>query len=103
MVKLLKSNEFENEIKEGVVIVDFFAKWCGPCKMQAPIFEQLSSEMEEKVKFLKVDVDECNDIANLYDITNIPALVIFKDGMKQGSLVGFSRGEIIKEKLDKYL
>lgn len=103
MVKVIEEKDFKNEIKEGLVIVDFFATWCGPCKMLSPVLEELSSEMEGKVKFLKIDVDECSDTANEYNISNIPAMVIFKDGEKKDLLVGFAPKENIKEKLEMYL
>ena len=103
MAKILESNNFENEIKEGVVIVDFFAEWCGPCKMLAPIFEDLGNEMEGKAKFFKVNVDEARDIADKYKIVTIPTMIIFKNGEKQEFSVGFKPKEQIKEMVEKYL
>lgn len=103
MSKIIGSNEFENEIKEGIVIVDFFAEWCSPCKMLAPIFEELGTEMEGKVKFIKVNVDESSDIANRYNITNIPAMLILKNGEEQEITVGFSPKEVIRSRVEKYL
>ena len=79
MVKNVNSNEFDNEIKSGVVFVDFYATWCGPCKMLSPIVDEVSNEIED-VKFLKVDVDESGDIASKYGIMSIPTLIIFKEG-----------------------
>lgn len=79
MVKIVNSNEFNEEIKEGVVFVDFFATWCGPCKMLSPIVDQVSEEIKD-IKFIKVDVDESFDIAKNYGIMSIPTLIIFKDG-----------------------
>ena len=79
MVKIINSNEFNEEIKEGVVFVDFFATWCGPCKILSPIVDEVSEEIKD-VKFIKVDVDESNDIAATYNIMSIPTLMIFKDG-----------------------
>lgn len=103
MSKIIGSNEFENEIKEGIVIVDFFAEWCSPCKMLAPIFEELGNEMVGKVKFIKVNVDESSDIANRYNITNIPAMLILKNGEEQDITVGFSPKEVIRSRVEKYL
>ena len=79
MIKQVNSNEFNEEIKSGVVFVDFFATWCGPCKMLSPIVDEVSNEIED-VKYLKVDVDEASDIASTYGIMSIPTLIIFKDG-----------------------
>ncbi|AQR93755.1 thioredoxin [Clostridium saccharoperbutylacetonicum] len=103
MVKVVEENEFKSEISEGIVVVDFFATWCGPCKMVAPILDELSTEMEGKVKFIKVDVDGCTEIVNEYEVSNIPAIFIFKNGEKKDVLVGFSPKENIKEKIDIYL
>ena len=95
MVKLIKSEEFNEIIKNGVVFVDFFAKWCGPCKMISPIIDEISNELED-VTFIKVDVDESNDVASMFNIMSIPTLLIFKNGELKGKNVGFmSKGEII--------
>lgn len=79
MIKNVNSNEFDIEIKEGIVFVDFFATWCGPCKMLSPIVDEVSNEITD-VKFLKVDVDDNSEIAAKYNIMSIPTLIIFKDG-----------------------
>ena len=79
MIKNINSDEFDSEIKNGVVFVDFFATWCGPCKMLSPIVDQVSEEIKD-IKFIKVDVDESFDIAKNYGIMSIPTLIIFKDG-----------------------
>ncbi|AOR24550.1 thioredoxin [Clostridium taeniosporum] len=103
MSKILKVDEFDNEIKEGVVIVDFFANWCGPCKMLAPIFEQLEEEMKDKVKFFKVDVDESGELATKFNVSSIPTMIIFKDGKDVSTEIGFLPKEKIKENLEKYI
>ncbi|WP_346935815.1 thioredoxin [Clostridium sp.] len=103
MAKIVNSAEFNNEIKDGVVVVDFFATWCGPCKMLAPIFEELSTEMEGKVKFIKVDVDQCPDIAMKYSVASIPTIIVFKDGNNVNTTVGFIPKERIKEIVEAYL
>ena len=79
MVKIVNSKEFNEEIKEGIVFVDFFANWCGPCKMLSPIVDEVSDELKD-IKFIKVDVDESGDIASSLGIMSIPTLVIYKDG-----------------------
>ena len=79
MIKNVNSNEFDIEIKEGIVFVDFFATWCGPCKMLSPVVDEVSNEITD-VKFLKVDVDDNSEIAAKYNIMSIPTLIIFKDG-----------------------
>ena len=79
MVKNVNSSEFENEIKDNVVFVDFFATWCGPCKMLSPVVDEVSNEISD-VKFLKVDVDDNGEIASKYGIMSIPTLIMFKEG-----------------------
>ena len=96
MVKLVNSNEFNEEIKDGITFVDFFATWCGPCKMISPIVEDVSNEIED-VKFIKVDVDASNDVAASHGIMSIPTLMIFKDGKLINKKTGFtSKEDLIK-------
>lgn len=102
MLKKVNENEFKEEIKEGVVVVDFFADWCGPCKMLSPVMESLSEEMNN-VNFIKVNVDECGDIAREYRIMNIPTVIMFKDGVKKETIVGFNPKEVLSEKIKQYL
>ncbi|NFG24607.1 thioredoxin [Clostridium botulinum] len=103
MSKILKVNEFDDAIKEGIVIVDFFADWCGPCKMLAPIFEELEEEMKDKVKFFKVNVDESGELASKFSVFSIPTMIIFKDGKEVSTEVGFLPKEKIKMNLEKYI
>ena len=79
MVKEINSVEFKEVIKEGKVVVDFFATWCGPCKMLSPVVDEVSNEISD-VKFLKVDVDDNGEIASKYGIMSIPTLIMFKEG-----------------------
>lgn len=90
MVKQVNDNEFKNEVLEenGVVLVDFWANWCGPCKMIAPIVEELSDELKE-VKFVKVDVDKNPVVSNTLQIASIPTLMMFKNGQLVDKVVGF--------------
>lgn len=81
--------EFEEIIsQEKVVIADFFATWCGPCRMLSPIIEQLSEEFSEKVRVIKIDIDKENELANMYNIQSVPTVIIFKDGEIHSSEVG---------------
>jgi thioredoxin 1 len=102
-MKLVDSSEFRNQIESGVTLVDFSATWCGPCKMLAPVLEGLSSEMEGKVNFIKVDVDQSSDLASEFQISSVPTMIIFKDSQKVDQLVGFLPKEKIKEVIENNL
>jgi thioredoxin 1 len=102
-MKIVDSNEFKNEIESGVTVVDFFATWCGPCKMLAPVLEGLSSEMEGKAKFIKVDIDQSLDLANEFQISSVPTMIIFKDGQKAEQLIGFLPKEKIQQVIEANL
>lgn len=84
------SENFEKEVlkSEKPVLVDFYADWCGPCKMMAPIVEELASELDGKAKVGKINVDENPDIAVEYNVMSIPTLIIFKNGKEEKRLVG---------------
>lgn len=88
MVYVDESN-FEKEVKKSnqTVLVDFFANWCGPCKMLSPIIEQLSDEIKD-VKFVKIDIDLAPALAREYEIMSIPTLIVIKDGKEQKRSVG---------------
>ena len=102
-MKIVDSNEFKSEIESGIVVVDFSATWCGPCKMLAPVLEGLSSEMEGKAKFIKVDIDQSLDLANEFKIASVPTMVIFKGGQKVEQLVGFLPKEKIQQTIEANL
>lgn len=102
-MKIVDSNEFKSEIESGITVVDFFATWCGPCKMLAPVLEGLAGEMEGKVKFIKVDIDQSLDLANEFQISSVPTMIIFKDGQKADQLVGFLPKERIQQAIEANL
>ena len=79
-MKVLNSNEFNDAIKSGTVVVDFYADWCGPCKMLGPVMESVAEKISD-VKFYKVNVDESEDVAAKYGIMSIPSVFMFKDGV----------------------
>ena len=97
-LKNLNENEFSNEVinSELPVIVDFWAEWCAPCKMLTPILEELSKEMSSHVSFVKVNLDENQDLAMKYSIRSIPSLLIFKEGKHVNTKVGLSSKEDLK-------
>ena len=100
MVKKISEKEFRQETES---VVDFSAQWCGPCHMMEPVLEQISEELVGKIRFFNVDVDQNMSLAQEYMITNIPALLVLKDGKKEGMLVGFMRKEELKKELEVYL
>ena len=105
MVKHINEREFEKEVlkEEGVVVVDFFATWCGPCKMLAPVFEQAGEEMKNDATFLKVDIDQSLELAQQFRISTVPTMMIFKDGKPVETLVGFMPKERIVQKVKSHL
>lgn len=87
---------------EGVVLVDFWATWCGPCKMIAPVVEEVSNEVSN-ARFVKVDVDKNENLANKYQISSIPTLMVFKNGTPVDTLVGFMPKDSLKAAIVKHL
>jgi len=98
----INKNNFEEEIMKSKipVIVDFWAEWCGPCRMMGPVFEDLSKEYTGKVKFAKLNVEEEEILAANNDIRGIPALIIFKNGKEIGRIVGYQPKDQLKQKLN---
>lgn len=94
---------FASEISEGVVLADFWAPWCGPCKMIAPVLEELDAEMGDKVKIVKIDVDDNQQTAGQYGVMSIPTLFVFKNGEKVDQVVGFQPKEALAQLLNKHL
>lgn len=87
-MELLSGENFKTTLaSHEVVVVDFFATWCGPCRMIAPFLEEISQEIQE-VKIFKVDIDQAPDIASEYGIMSVPTLILFKNGQKVSSCVG---------------
>lgn len=99
----LNQQNFDEITSKGVVLVDFWATWCGPCKMMAPNVEEIATGYKGKVTVGKVDVDECQELATRFGIMSIPTLIVFKDGEKKEVLVGYRLKMQIAQVLDKYL
>jgi len=101
----LKSAEFENEVLKSSTpaVVDFYADWCGPCRMVSPIIEQLSKEYAGRVKFAKVNTDENPDIAMRYGIMSIPTIIVFKNGQAASTVIGAGPAAMYKQKIDSVL
>ncbi|MFA6940068.1 MAG: thioredoxin [Clostridiaceae bacterium] len=105
MAKVINNKEFESEVLKStdVVLIDFFAEWCGPCKMLAPAVEDISNEMAGKAKVFKIDVDKEGSIAQKYGIMSVPTVLIFQNGKPVDKMVGFQPKDILKSKLEKYI
>ena len=94
MVKYLENESEFDELIKGRVLVDFYADWCGPCKMFGPVFEEVSNE--SNINFVKVDVDKENDIARRYGVMTIPTVILFKNGEEVKRNIGYmSKEELI--------
>ena len=104
MAKHLKTAEFDEAVKAGpVAMVDFWAEWCGPCKMLSPAIEELAAQYEGRALVAKVNVDEEPDLARRFGIMSIPTVVFLKDGQEVERKVGLMPGAMFAAVLDKYL
>ncbi|HEY4565637.1 thioredoxin [Planococcaceae bacterium Storch 2/2-2] len=94
---------FEQEIESGVTLVDFWAPWCGPCKMIAPVLEEVADEVDGKAKVVKVNVDDNQTTAARFGVMSIPTLIVFKDGQQVDKVVGFNPKEALVQLIEKHL
>lgn len=102
-MKVINSSNFDETIGSGVVLVDFWATWCKPCRLQAPVIEEIQKEMASKIKVGKLDIDKSPDIADRYGIQSIPTMIIFKNGKPAEQFVGITAKEKITEAINKLL
>lgn len=104
MVNQIMDSNFEQEVEgaKGLVLVDFWASWCGPCKMLAPIIEELSNEISE-AKFTKVDVDNNPVVSQKFKIASIPTVMVFKDGNLVDTMVGFRPKQEVESMIRKHI
>lgn len=96
----LNASDFDATIAEGVALVDFWAPWCGPCRMLAPVIEELAEDFDGKAKICKVNTDEEQDIAVKYGIRSIPTILFFKDGELVDQMVGASSKQVLADKIN---
>lgn len=102
IIKELTQDNFNTEVLEfkGLVLVDFWAPWCGPCKMVAPVIEEIATEYMGRLKVGKVNVDDHGQVAARYGITSIPTLILFKDGKEEERMIGALPKEEIIAKIE---
>jgi thioredoxin 1 len=99
----VSDQSFKNEVEgTGTVLVDFWAPWCGPCKMIAPILEELDQEIGSEVKIAKVNVDDNPDTASRFGVMSIPTLIVFKDGQPVDKVVGFQSKDALKSVVSRH-
>ena len=103
MAVALNEKNFEDTIKSGVTLVDFWAEWCGPCQMMMPILEELTGTMGDKATVAKVNVDEAPSLAAQFRVMSIPTLIIFKDGQPVDQMVGVQQVDALKTALEKHM
>ncbi|GLI05840.1 MULTISPECIES: thioredoxin [Paenibacillus] len=99
----VSDQSFSTEVEgSGTVLVDFWAPWCGPCKMIAPVLEELDTEIGESVKIAKVNVDDNPESASRFGVMSIPTLIVFKDGQPVDKIVGFQSKDALKNVLSRH-
>ncbi len=98
----VNDQNFTQETAEGLVLVDFWAPWCGPCKMIAPVLEELDGDMSDSVKIVKLNVDDNQETAGKYGVMSIPTLLLMKDGNVVDQVVGFQPKESLEELINKH-
>ena len=105
IVQELSENNFQEFLDGGTkpILIDFYANWCSPCRMQSPIFYELASELKDRVLFAKVDIDENESLAQKYKITSIPCILLFKDGRVVGKAEGLCTKAELAEMLIKHI
>jgi thioredoxin len=99
--KSVDSKQFENTIRSGVSLVDFNAPWCGPCRTQKPIIDQLAAKFKEKALIVELNVDENQHLAMHLSVMSIPTLILFKDGKEVRRFVGVQGVEVLSEAVEK--
>jgi len=99
----LNASNFDSTVSKGVSLVDFWAPWCGPCRMIAPVIEELADDFEGKANICKVNTDDEQEVAVKYGIRSIPTILFFKDGELVDQMVGASSKQILTDKINSFL
>ena len=102
-MKVVNEKDFDNSVAKGVTLVDFYASWCGPCRMMSTILEDIEDAIGSKAEIIKIDVDESPNLARQFGIMSIPTLLVFKDGKMQEKHVGIWQFEDCVATVESYL
>ncbi len=102
-MEILNEKNFDEKVESGLVVIDFFANWCGPCRMMGPILENVQNELGDKVQIYKVDVDESENLARRFGIMSIPTILIYKDGEIVKKQIGLWMQDSMVEELNQYI
>jgi len=103
MITEINDHQFSDVIKTGIVLVDFWAPWCGPCKMQLPILDEISKKLIDKAKFYKINVDEYTESAKSVEVRSIPLMIIFKEGQEMIRITGYNSEASLMQKIEPIL
>ena len=95
-VKYLDDNNFKSSIEKGITLVDFYADWCGPCRMIAPIIQELAVELKDQATIAKLDIESSQNVASEFSVTSIPTIIVFKDGKEMKRVVGVRDKQTLK-------
>lgn len=102
-VEEISEKEFNSKIKNKLLAVDFFAEWCMPCLMMAPVFSEVAEKFDGKVEFAKVNIDDNSSLASKFGVMSIPTIILFKNGKEEGRITGAVSSERLEEKLNDLL
>ena len=102
MIKYLEDNDLDSKLKDKKILVDFYADWCGPCKMVGPVLEELDAE-NDQLTVVKVNVDNELDLASKYGVQSIPNMIFFKDGKAVTQIIGFANKDAILDKITPFM
>jgi thioredoxin 1 len=102
-LKYLNDDNFGQEISSGVTLVDFYADWCGPCRMMEPVIEELASEMVGRAKITKLDIETAQQTTSNFNVTSIPTLILFKNGQEVERFIGVKSKEDLNRIISKHL
>ena len=103
LIKQLDDENFQEAISSGLTLVDYFAEWCGPCRMLAPVLEEVAENMKGKLVVAKLDIDSAQKTTQTFEVTSVPTLILFKDGKEVERIVGLRDAEALEELANKHL